>query len=519
MELKKANLHMDRIKCQLNTQITLEEDKNISDRNPDALAILMEKGRVIIEEVRPAKGSLSLKGKMQYEVLYIGEEEEGRLYQIQGEIPWEEKIRVEEMDSMENPEVEAEIEDLRSSLINSRKINIRCLVNFKIKVKEIYDQEMVLDITEAENVEIKKEPHTQSVIAVDRKDVFRIKEELELPSSLPPIGEVIWKYLELGKWEIKPLEDSIGIQGEIRLFILYESAQIQPQLRSYETSIPFSGNIECGGSNSGMIADITPAVTYQNLGVKQDYDGEDRVLDVEMVLEIPICLYEQREVEAVTDIYGTACEMLPEYSEVTCKVLRDKYQGKVKVTKECRNPSLGGKILQVCHMNSHVWIEDSRVLEEGLKIEGILAVTVLYMTDDEKKPYEVLKKEIPFEYQMENMNLTPESKWKICPMAEQQDVVILDENSMEIKCLICLEVLVEDNCTGRSVSNVTSLPFTEEKIEETPGMVIYIPAEKENIWNIGKKYSVSQDSVRQLNKLSNDEVEKGQKLLLVRGYL
>ena len=36
MELKKANLHMDHVKCQINTQITLEEDKNISDRNPDA---------------------------------------------------------------------------------------------------------------------------------------------------------------------------------------------------------------------------------------------------------------------------------------------------------------------------------------------------------------------------------------------------------------------------------------------------------------------------------------------------
>ena len=55
MELKKANLHMDQVKCQINTQITLEEDKNISDRNPDASAILAEKGRIIIEDIRPGK--------------------------------------------------------------------------------------------------------------------------------------------------------------------------------------------------------------------------------------------------------------------------------------------------------------------------------------------------------------------------------------------------------------------------------------------------------------------------------
>lgn len=518
MELKKENLHMDRVKCQLNTQITLEEDKNISDRNPDASAILMEKGRVIIEEIRPAKESLVIKGIMQYEVLYVSEEENEKLYQIQGEIPWEEKIRVEEMDSMDNPQVTAEMEDLRSSLINSRKINVRSLINIKIQVKEIYDRKVVTDIVGADNIEIRKEPYTQSVLAVDRKDVFRIKEDLELPSSLPPIGEVIWKSLDLGKWEIKPLEDSIGIQGELRLFLLYESAEAEPQLKTYETTIPFSGNIECGGSNSCMVADITPSVTYQNLGIKQDYDGEERVLDVEMVLEIPILLYDRKEEEQVTDVYGTACEATPEYTEITCRVLRDKYQGKVKVTKECRNPQTDRKILQICHMDSRVFLEDSRLVEDSLQMEGIFAVTVLFMTDDERKPYEVLKKEIPFEYRMENMNLTPVSRWKISPMAEQQDVVILDENSMEIKCVVCFDVLVEDICTKKNLGEVRLSPFTEERIEATPGMVIYIPSQKENIWDIGKKYGVSQDSVRQLNKLSGDEAEKGQKLLLVKGY-
>ena len=53
---------MDYVKCQINTQITLEEDKNISDRNPDADRILMEKGRVIVEEKRPATDTLYMKG-------------------------------------------------------------------------------------------------------------------------------------------------------------------------------------------------------------------------------------------------------------------------------------------------------------------------------------------------------------------------------------------------------------------------------------------------------------------------
>ena len=111
MELKKANLHMDYVKCQINTQITLEEDKNISDRNPDAERILMEKGRVIMEELRPATDSLFMRGSLVYEVLYASDHD-GRLYRVQGEIPWEEKIRVEGMEATDQPQVIANIEDL-----------------------------------------------------------------------------------------------------------------------------------------------------------------------------------------------------------------------------------------------------------------------------------------------------------------------------------------------------------------------------------------------------------------------
>ncbi len=517
MELKKASLHMDQVKCQLNTQITLEEDKNISDRNPDADRILMERGRIVMEEMRPGMDSLSMKGKLVYEVLYSSDDGDSGLYRMQGEIPWEEKIRVEGMETIDNPQVLANIEDLRSSLINSRKINVRGLVNFCIRTREIKDEEILLDIEDPGNMEIKKEPYSQSVIAADKKDVFRIKEDLELPSSLPPIREVLWKYLDLGKWEIKPLEDNIGIQGEVHLFILYESEGEETQIKSYETTIPFSGNIECPGTNSCMVADITPTVSYQNLSVKQDYDGEDRVLDVEMVLDIPIQVYEKRDMEQVTDIYGTAMDISPEYSSGTCKVMRDKYQGRMKVTESMKLPASSGKILQICHTNASALIEDSDMENDGLHMEGILNVTAFYITDDEHRKYEVVKKDIPFSYMMENLNLSPKSRWKITPMIEQCSAVILDENNIEAKIVICLDVLIEDIREKISVTNVRIKPFEDEFVNNTPGMVVYVPSGKENIWNVGKRYCVSQESIKEINQLSSNEIERGQKILLVKG--
>lgn len=508
---------MDQVKCQINTQITLEEDKNISDRNPDASAILAEKGRVILEDIRPGKDVLSMKGKLLYEVLYAADTEEERLYRVQGEIPWEEKVRVDGMENTDFPQIQANLEDFRSSLINSRKINVRGLVNFCIQAKEIKDEEILLDIPGGENLEIKKEPYSQSVLAVDKKDVFRIKEDLELPAVLPAVGEVLWSYLDLGKWEIRPLEDSIGIQGELRLFLLYESDEEKPQIKSYETTIPFSGNLECPGSNGCMVADITPFVSMANVNVKRDYDGEERVIEAEMVLEVPILLYEKREMEQITDIYGTDRELLPEYEQAKGKLMREKYQGRMKLSETMKIPPSAGKILQICYVKSTAVVEESMAEKEGIRMEGILSIMVLYMADNERKKYDVMKKEIPFTYEMGNLDLTSKCKWKITPMVEQSSGVILDENTIEIKALICFDVMVEEEWNRMTLSNIKVNPFSEEAISKTPGIIVYFPQKKESLWEIGKRYGISGENIRKMNPSIGEETERGQKILLVKG--
>ena len=200
-----------------------------------------------------------------------------------------------------------------------------------------------------------------------------------------------------------------------------------------------------------------------------------------------------------------------------CKLIHDKYQGRVKLAESLKLPASHGKILQICHVNGTATVEDSRIENEGLEVEGIVAGTVLYLTDHENKKYEVIKKEIPFTHQMNNLQLTSKCKWKIVPMTEQCSGVILDENHIEVKIVIGLDIFIEEHWERVAVTNVKMNPFSDEVINNTPGIVVYIPEKRENIWNIGKRYRVSQESIKEMNRLTGCEIEKGQKILLVKG--
>lgn len=516
MEFIKANLHMERSKCQINTQLTLEEDRNISDRNPDAAAVLLEQAEVITEEIRPATDAVTVKGKLVYEVLLKSEEEQGRMYSLQGEIPFEEKIRAEGVDSIDHVEVLAQMEDFRAGLINSRKISVRALLYFTINAMQLYDEEIPVGLEHQEGLQVQKEVLNQSVMAVDKKDILRIREELELPANMPAVQEVLWKSLELGKWEIHPLEDSMGIQGELQLFILYEGEGEGRPIKSYSVTIPFSSNLECSGSRSGMLAEILPLITTRNLSVKEDYDGEARMIEVEMVLELSIRLSENREWEMITDVYSTNKEIIPEYTQGYRKVIHNRYQGKLKLSRVFSASLAADKILQVCHVQGHFLPQELSVEEKGLKIEGILALSVLCLTENEERPYETIKGEVPYSHLVENTELIENSFWKVIPILESLKGTLLDGENLEVKAVIGLEITLGERWQQSVLRGMQMQPLSPEKINSLPGIVVYFADREESLWEVGKRYMIPLESIRTLNQLSSDTLQKGQKLLLVK---
>ena len=72
----------------------------------------------------------------------------------------------------------------------------------------------------------------------------------------------------------------------------------------YETDLAFGGTIECSGCNENMVDDITFKVISNNIESKSDEDGEERVLDLEVVLEMDIIAYDIQEPEVLRDIYS-----------------------------------------------------------------------------------------------------------------------------------------------------------------------------------------------------------------------
>ena len=305
MELIKRNIHMDRTRVQAVTQFTLEDDVNLPESKPDIAALNLEKGEILIDEIRPGTDTVTVRGKLMFTVLYHTLEEGSNLVVLEGRLPFEEKINIQGVVPGDAVIVDGEVEDITLNMINSRKLNIQSLITMTAKVEELYDEEAPVAVHGDEKVEYRRMPLNLAQIAICKNDIFRLKEEVALPSNYPNIFQILWNHVSLGDVEFKVMEEKITISGDVHLFLLYEGEGEEHPCRSFETTLPFSGILECHGCREGMLPDIRYHLGQQELAVRPDFDGEERNVGLELVLDIAIRIYEEEKVRSY--LISTEC--------------------------------------------------------------------------------------------------------------------------------------------------------------------------------------------------------------------
>jgi len=522
VELIKKNIHMDRIRCKASSQITLEEDMNIPDSKPDVSTLVYDKGRVQIEEVKPTADHVTIRGRLLFHILYQSREDGQQLVHVEGKIPFEEQVYLEGVQSTDSVQVNWQLEDLTIGMINSRKLSIQALMTLKASVEELYDEELPVDLYQdglegESSVEYCKNPVELTQVAIQKNDIFRVKEEIALPANYPNILNILWDSVKLEDVEVRPLEEKLSIQGEIHVFVLYESEGEEQTIRAFETVLPLGGTLDCHGCRDNMIADISWEIGNQELDVRPDFDGEQRMLGLELVLDMGMKMYEEDRVEMLTDIYGVTKQVDAVAREGDLKKLLMKIGGKSKVNDHLRVKNSTERILQLLHSEGKVQVDATEITEDGIAVQGVVNVQVLYVTGDDSNPYNCIKGIIPFSYTMEVQGISPGDSYRLNTQLEQLQVAMLDSEELDVKGVLSFGAIVFQSIPATIISNVNVSPLDVNILSDLPGIVAYVVKPGDNLWNIGKRYYIPVAKIKEINGLSGDELRPGEKLLIVKG--
>lgn len=517
MDFLYRNIHMEQKKWETSAQMTIEEDVNVPDAKGDCLSILLKDTAFHVDETRAGRDQVVVKGNLQYQILYETGEG-GRLEQLTGNLPFEEVINVNGATPGDMAMAKGVIEDFKVSMINTRKIAIQSVVMLHVCMHQLLEEEWTDNIVNCGNdVERRFETKDVTQLCQKKSDVFRVKEEIELPGGYPAMQNLVWKHISLGDLEARPMDGKVSLKGELNCYFIYQAQGAVQTMKMLTKKVPFHGLIECSGCQSDMIVSVMPMLNQCTAEIKADFDGEDRVIFVETVLDLQIRVYAEEKISLLQDIYGIRQEMEPEVKNVQAPVLHVTGEGKCKLRQSHRLKEGTPKALQILHTCGTVFRDGENWEGNKLNLMGSVQFQVLYLTGDEEMPYAVTECMVPYALEMEGVGVTEKPVILVEPRMEQAESSLVDSEEMEFKGILAFNVLVFGSRTYQCVGSVQCKPLDTAKFAALPGMVMCFADQDTPLWEYGKRYYMPVEEMKRLNNMTADVLKAGESMLLVKG--
>lgn len=516
MNLSKTYIRVPMYKNGVSVQMTLDNDFNVPDTKPDIERLIQEKGTLHIRDVKPAKDKCIVRGELVFGVLYMGDEGSGQLQSIEGTIPFEETVNMDGLQEMDQMSVRWDMEDLRTGMINSRKISVRSIVVLHVTAERMGEEEVATAMEDGEDLWAQNRTCHLSQRCISQKDQLRIREEAAIPANRPNMMEIIWYQENLENLEMKLQDGGVLIRGQLSVFLLYRDETLENPVNDVELTVPVEGRIDFSNVTQEMIPDIKIHMDQLNLDIRSDKDGEARVVGVEAVLAAEMNIYQEETLKLLQDIYSPKITLIPERKQIRMDNLVLKNQSRCPIREKVHLGSEGVRMLQICHTRATVKIDQTEINEEGILVEGVVYLGILYIAADDRKPVNSAKAAIPFSYTVEAENMGEGDSYDIFPSLEQLNATMTDNDEIEVKMVISLDASIFKSEEIQIVTQVREEPLDFEKIEAMPGMTGHVIEEGDSIWTLAKKYYASPEDIREVNGLTGDELPVGQPILIMK---
>lgn len=534
MQLNKIKLHSCTTFASVQSQITLDDDYNVPDYRPDIVKVLKEKGELHFDEVKAAAGAAWLKGRLVFRVLYRSDQENGKISCLKGEIPFQEKLNMDGVQEYDVIQASGEIEDLTIGVIHSRKISVRAVILLKTEEPQEKEDELCVGIEADDGCEKRYRNTNILQLLCMKRDQCRQKSEITLPSSKPNVQEILWKSLEIRNLDTKMGQDGVKLSGEVLISVLYQEEEETDRVQWYETVIPLDCGVECdAGTEADIIYKVKARPASMELEVKPDYDGEERVLVLELVMNLDIRVWKEQEISMLEDVYSLKKEIIPVCTGVTLHHISVKNDSQCRLTEQMELAESQEKILQICSCEGTVHLESTELTEQGVRAEGILVTELLYITTDDQMPIGSAREIYPFEQLIEIPQQTArternkpeelealERKNKLqteldCRIS-QLSAVMLDQDHVEIKAVIGLDLLAFEQEQIDNITDTREEPLDMEQLQKRPGLVGYIAKDGDSLWSIAKENHTTVEDILRDNHRTDEDLRRGEKILIVK---
>ncbi len=508
MQVKKQNINIGKAVFEGDIRTSAEGSIIVPDVKPDILKVLQVDAETYLCEKQADDGRIILKGKVNVNVLYVPESEDGNIGCIKGSLEFCETVKRAEFTPDVKIIASCDAEKVGYKLINSRKIGIEAQVVINTEVIADKSCSVICDI-EDDAVQIRKDSIKLCSMNEYKEFSFTLEDVIELSGAQTEACEVLKSNVIILEKECRALSNKLVIKGKARISLMYLTTGGSCVPADFE--LPFTEVFDMEGLTEGSECDVAYQIGETDFAIAPATGGEGKCVAVSA--QILVCVRNEAEIELpiVSDCYFTNSECTLSYEEIEAEEITDRpmFSAVLKelVSKAEGQPEIAGVYtVAVKPVICGTQIQNGRVA-----VSGKAVVYVIYMSENQQAPVCGMSEEIPFSYMIDCPNTSRGEEILLKVECEHISYTISSQNAVEIRCGLNISGKVIKKSTVRVINAVD----IENLGARDSGMIIYFVKEGDSMWDIAKHYHVRCDDILARNCLEDEfSVSAGTKLII-----
>lgn len=514
INLIKEEIRTMEVVCQKYSQTMAECDVIVPDVKPDIRKVLEVSGTVAITQKQIQPDRVLVQGVVRMTVLYVPDgEDSGAVKSLFATQEFNHTVDCRGASPEMQLLAEAEAESFDSTLINSRKLNLRCVLGIGVKVSKPLTLELATDVEENTNIALKKEPLCMICTAGNAQCQIILREQLEMPSGKPTIGEILKITATPTPVELCMMENKAVAKGQVRICTLYLADDKEHSLQFMEHMLPFTEILDAEGIHEDMEGEIDYTLNDMYYEVREDADGEARNLGIELVLGALVRGSEAREMDAITDAYALNGEVDVVCRQYQLEQLLDNNTAQITVKDQAKLPPMLPPLRQVCDVNVHAKIDRITTENGQTTAHGTIHAQILYLSQDESSPVSGFRHISEFSHTFDTPTATADAACDARVFVDHVSYTLSGNDSLELRFVLGLTVKSLKTGVTCLIESMT------EVVPDTPVlypcMVLYFVQKGDSLWKIAKAYHTTVDAIKTLNHLDCDTIYPGQQLKIM----
>ena len=499
-------LPLEQIRSVFECKITIPDDL------PGVRTVLTVNGIAKVSDIQEAGQSPEV--NLEHTLIYLSDTEESLIMSYNFTSHHTLDLNFTEASESDKLILAAFIEHTDFTLDDNRNLTLRCVVRAEPRVYNCRENKIVIDIQGADDLQLKKNILPITNMELLPEVITEIKEDLVLPAGKKTIERILCNDIHISDVTMATEDGLAVIKGTIFLCTLYLDSEGEKLPSVWENRIPFTTNLILPALDAQLVSKNCK-ITEFTAEIKEDDDGECRIMAVSVLLSVSAVCSRYEEISAVTDAFSLNKKLSLTSESAKISQLISNISNQFVLKDIAEKPEDAPPIGEIINISGSVGHFETEVLDGKISMDGFISCKVLYLTGNPDKPVSAFNIEIPFTQTQNEPHAEKDSEATLEAQVSHISYCIISPEEIELRLALQVSGTLTKTCEHFVLSGAVEQPGESNTILERPSILIYIVQPGDTLWEIAKHYSSSPAVLQTLNNLKTpDNLTPGQKLII-----